>query len=65
MGKKRVQPHGRANQFTIKMQKKLLVLFGALVLMFSGLIGRLVWIIREVAPPIRRRCTPSRATAPR
>lgn len=38
----------KSNQrFTIKMQKKLLVLFGLVLLAFIGLSARLLWISRE------------------
>lgn len=47
MRKKVVRMKRKKNQFSIKMQKKLLVLFGIFVILFSGLIARLVWITRE------------------
>lgn len=47
MRKKKRRVEEKANQFSIKMQKKLLVLFGILVLLFGLLSVRLVWIIRE------------------
>lgn len=37
----------KRNKFTIKMQKKLLVLYAFIILAFLVLIGRLVWITRE------------------
>ncbi len=54
MGKKKVRSHGRANQFSIKMQKKLLVLFGVLVVLFAVLSGRLAWIVRENGPAYQK-----------
>ena len=47
MRNKNNQLKSKKNQFSIKMQKKLLVLYGLTVLMFTVLIGRLIWIIRE------------------
>lgn len=35
------------NKFSIKMQKKLVVLFGMVLLAFSGLSVRLIWLTRE------------------
>lgn len=47
MRKKKERFQSKTNQFSIKMQKKLLVMYGLFVLMFAVLCGRLVWIIRE------------------
>lgn len=47
MKKKKVQSRNQKNRFSIKMQKKLLVLYGLFTVLFTVLIGRLVWIIRE------------------
>lgn len=47
MRKKNNRPRSKKNQFSIKMQKKLLVLYGLTVVMFAVLAGRLIWIIRE------------------
>ena len=38
---------GSFRKFTVKMQKKLVLLYGLLVLAFAGLIVRLVWISKE------------------
>ena len=38
---------GSFRKFTVKMQKKLVLLYGLLVLAFAGLIVRLVWIGKE------------------
>lgn len=35
------------NKFSIKMQKKLVVLFGMVLLAFTGLSARLIWLTRE------------------
>ena len=37
----------KRNKFSIKMQKKLVVLFGLVLLAFTGLSIRLVWLTRE------------------
>ena len=38
---------GKSDRFSIKMQKKLLVLYAFVLLAFGVLSGRLVWIIRK------------------
>ena len=38
---------GNKNRFSIKMQKKLVVLYALVLLVFVGLSGRLVWITRK------------------
>ena len=48
----RTEDHGPAeqpqkNRFSIKMQKKLVVLYALVLLAFAGLSVRLIWIIRE------------------
>ena len=37
----------KRNKFSIKMQKKLVVLFGLVLLAFTGLSIRLIWLTRE------------------
>ena len=37
----------KRNKFSIKMQKKLVVLFGLVLLAFTGLSARLIWLTRE------------------
>ena len=44
---KQSKVHGRANRFTIKMQKKLLVLFLLILMAFIGLSARLIVINRD------------------
>lgn len=45
--KKNTQGKPEASRFTLKMQKKLLVLFVLILLAFAGLSARLIWITRE------------------
>lgn len=45
--RRKVRVKSKKNQFPVRMQKKLLVLYVLLVIMFIGLAGRLVWITRE------------------
>lgn len=40
----------KRNKFSIKMQKKLVVLFGLVLLAFTGLSIRLIWLTRENGP---------------
>ena len=54
MSKKKGRPQSRANQFSIKMQKKLLVLFGLAVVMFAVLSGRLAWIVQKNGPKYQK-----------
>ncbi len=46
-GRQRAEGNGRAKRFTVKMQKKLVVLFVFVLLAFAGLCVRLGWIITE------------------
>lgn len=46
-GKRKVRGKVKKNQFSVRMQKKLLTLYVLLVGLFIGLAGRLVWITRE------------------
>ena len=46
-GKRKTGKAGRPDRFTIKMQKKLVVLYALVLLAFVVLCGRLIWITRN------------------